>query len=201
MPYQQAPRHLLCDFGLARLFDFASPSTRCDATLFDERLKAFQVALYTPLDDPQSSPNILDEAFRVIVHLQHDAGGIVINVVERHHTSVLGAFDTRPGDALVGRLLGYFGAPLLVNTRNFRVSVERFLIDLFDAFYAIHEQRELFELRPLIVSGIQRDIDINCILIRTHKAITYFEYGLYTVKIASRGKTPMSRLLDLNQLT
>ena len=59
----------------------------------------------------------------------------------------------RPGDALVGVLLGDLGVPLLALAADLGDPVQVRVVDLLDLLDALHEARELLELRPLVVGG------------------------------------------------
>ena len=78
----------------------------------DELLEAVEVGLGLALDDAELVADLLDDAVRVELELQHHLGGGVVEVVEGHHAGVVGPVGGAPRHPLVGELLGDLGVPL-----------------------------------------------------------------------------------------
>ena len=66
-----------------------------------------------------------------------------------------------PGDAVVRNLLGDLGVPGLLLAADLRPPVEPLVVELAHLEYALHEAREVLELRPLVVRGPDRHFDVD----------------------------------------
>ena len=81
--------------------------------------------------------------------------------MERDHAGILGTRGRAPGDALVGVLLADLGVPLLLLAADLGDPVEVGVIDLGDRLDALHELREVLELRPLVVCSADGHLDVD----------------------------------------
>ena len=115
-------------------------------------------------DEAELVAGLLDDALGLEVHLQHDPRAFVVEAVERDDAGVRRAVGRPPGDALVGVLLGDLGVPLAATAADLGHPVQLGVVDLPDLLDALHELRELLELRPLVVRGAYRDIDVDRLL-------------------------------------
>src|SRR3546814_2405223 len=80
-------------------------------------------------------------------------------------TSVLGlAADARPGNALIGVLLGDLGVELALDPDNAGDPVVALLAHLGDRLHPAHELREGLELGPLVVGRAHRHVDVDGLL-------------------------------------
>src|SRR5687767_3028797 len=84
--------------------------------------------------------------------------------MEGHDPGVLGTGLRGPGDPLVRRLLGDDGVELLLASGDLRAPVQVGVVDLADFLDALHERRELLELRPLVVGGADGDVHVDALL-------------------------------------
>src|SRR5690606_12817056 len=66
-----------------------------------------------------------------------------------------------PRDALVRVLLGDAGVELAVDSADAHPPVQRLVIRLVDLLDPVHERGELLKLRPLVVDGADRGLDID----------------------------------------
>src|SRR5919108_3718358 len=82
------------------------------------------------------------------------------------------AADRPPGDPLVGDLLRDLGFPLPPREPDLFLPVDLLplLLVLLHADDAMHELRELLELRPLVVRGLEGNADVDPALDRVSPA-------------------------------
>ena len=73
-----------------------------------------------------------------------------------------------PGDLLIGNLLDDLGPPLAARAADVGDPAQVRVVDLPDRLDAIHELRELLELRPLVVGRAHRDDDVDRFFDRFH---------------------------------
>src|SRR5207237_2525860 len=78
------------------------------------------------------------------------------------------AARARPGDPLVGGLLGDLRVPLLALAADLGDPVQVGVIELGDRLDGIHELREVLELGPLVVGDLDGDIDLDRTLDSAH---------------------------------
>src|SRR4051812_23132856 len=97
--------------GEVVLLDLAAPGARLRAALLDELLEPLEVALDPVVRDPGRVADLLHRAFRLDLHLDGDAGGVVVEAVEGDDAAIGGAARRGPGHPLVRRLLGDLGVP------------------------------------------------------------------------------------------
>jgi hypothetical protein len=88
--------------------------------------------------------------------------------VERHDAGVVLAIRVTPGDALIRLLLGDLGVPLVPRAAELGDPVQVRVVALSDLLHALHELRELLELRPLVVHRVERRLDRDRLLDRRH---------------------------------
>src|SRR5690242_3169043 len=96
----------------------AAPGTGLAAERLDELLETLEIALDAQADRADRVADVLHEALRVVVDLQHDARPGVAQTMERDDAGVLGAGDAVPGDAHVGHLLIDLRFPRLVDAAD-----------------------------------------------------------------------------------
>src|SRR6185369_8512390 len=149
------------DSTAAAGLDGPAPRPRLVATRLDERLEPFHVALRATSDEPKRIADRLDRTLGLDVELEGHPSRRVGEPVERHHARVRGAFDGMPGDPLVGLLLTDLGGPALLDPGDVGRPGDVGVVQLFDLVDALHEERELLELGPLVVGDPDRDLDIH----------------------------------------
>jgi hypothetical protein len=88
--------------------------------------------------------------------------------VERDDAGLMRAVDRRPRDALVRVLLGDLRVELADLSRDLDGPVEAHVVDLTDLLDALHEVREVLELRPLVVRRADWDLHLDALLDRRH---------------------------------
>src|SRR5690606_38047176 len=109
-------------------------------------LEALEVAAHAAVYEPEGGAHVLDEALRLVLHVQVDARGVLVHLVEAHLTRVPRAHDALPGDAGVG-LVGHDASlPLLVTPGDVRAPVEAVGALATYLLHALHEGGEAFEL-------------------------------------------------------
>ena len=91
--------------------------------------------------------------------------------MERDHTRVRHAIRDLPLDALVFLLLDDLGAELLRDAPDLGLERDVGVVLLGHVLEAVHELRPLFELRPLLVDGAERDTDVDVLLDRHPPAL------------------------------
>src|SRR5436853_4869075 len=84
--------------------------------------------------------------------------------MEGDDAGILRAGHAVPCDAIVRDLLVDFGFPALVDAADFGPPQEARVAQLAHLDDAVHELRELFELRPLVVGRADRDVDVDGLL-------------------------------------
>src|SRR5215211_2147670 len=82
-------------------------------------------------------------------------------LLEADQARVLRAAEAAPRDALIRNLLDDLRVPLLVLAGDLGAPVESLVVDLMDLLDAFHEAREILELRPLVVDGVHRQVDLD----------------------------------------
>src|SRR4051794_9738865 len=159
-----------CGWSLRRalLVDLAAPGAGLAAARLDELLEPLEVALRAVLRDAERVADALDEPLGLVLHLHHHAGRVVRDPVERHDAGVRRAGRALPRDALVRALLGDDRVPLLLLAADLGDPVQARVVELVDALDALHEPRELLELRPLVVRRVQRHLDLDALFDRAH---------------------------------
>lgn len=143
------------------LLDLAAPGAGFAAASLDELLGAFEVALHAAVHHTQQIAELFDRTDWLVVDLDIETAGVVVDVMKGDDAGVAVASRAMPGDAVIGVLLGNLGVPLLMLPGDGRDPVQALVIELTHFLDALHEHGELFELRPLIVSGSDRDVHIN----------------------------------------
>src|SRR5258708_40033378 len=98
---------------MMRLAHLAAPRAGLTTLRLDELLEALEIAFDARLRAAERVADVLDEAFRVVLHLQHDAALLGREVVERHHPGVRRAGGRVPRDAVIRDLLRDLGLPYL----------------------------------------------------------------------------------------
>src|SRR5438105_2873165 len=74
-----------------------------------------------------------------------------------------------PGNDSVGLLLVDERVPLLRLAADLRPPVQTLVVELTYLFDPFHEVRERFELRPLVVRGVNRHVDVDRLLDFFHR--------------------------------
>ena len=151
--------------------DVSAPGSRLDAAALDQVAEALEVALDPPLVEPERGPGLLLHAVRLPVHLHGDTRGGVVDPVERDDSGVRPAVRRLPGHALVRVLLGDLGVPLPPRAADLSDPVKVRVVQLADVLDALHERRELLELRPLVVRDGDRDVNVDRALYRCHVSL------------------------------
>src|ERR687887_1723097 len=132
----------------------------------DMGLEAGEVGLDRPLHEAQARGHLLDHPLRDEVHVDHDARELVVQPVERDDARVGHAARRLPGDALVALALGDLAFPVARAEPDLLVPGDLVLVLLLHVQDAVHEVRELLELRPLLVHRPDRRGDVRVALDR-----------------------------------
>ena len=114
--------------------------------------------------------------------------------MEGHDSGVRRAVRRLPGDALVGMLLGDHRVPLLDVPGDLGLPVEMRVVDLRDLLHALHELREVLELRPLVVRGLDGDVQVDALFDGTHWVAPLRRCCRERPTARSRSETPSRRL-------
>src|SRR5215208_8335430 len=154
-----SPTRTASESALAR--HLAAPGARLLTARLDELLEPLEVALDAPVGDAEGVTDLLLQALGHEIHLDGDARGAVVDLVERHDACVVLAVDVAPGDALLRLLLDDLRIPLVSLAAEFGDRVQPALVELRDRLNALHELREFLELRPLVVRRVDRHIDFD----------------------------------------
>src|SRR3546814_3584279 len=108
-------------------------SDRSSDMCSSDLLEPFQVAHDLVVVDVDGGADLLGDAGRLPVDLDHHPGLVLAEPVEGDDTSVLGlAADARPGNALIGVLLGDLGVELALDPGNVGDPVVALLAHLAD---------------------------------------------------------------------
>src|SRR4051794_9490481 len=147
----------------------ASPGARLDAPTLDELLEPLEVSLGLPLDHVQEVADLLHETFGLVLQTQAHQGPFGADGLEVDRAGVRDTAGRRPRDLLVGNLLEDGGVPFTLDPGDLRNPVQQGVAELLHLLYAAHELWELLELRPLVVGGTDRDVDLDGLLdVRGH---------------------------------
>src|SRR2546425_4268521 len=159
-------RHASGDLALVHLavLDLAAPGARLASAALDELLEALEVGLDARAHDTQRIGDVLHDALRLVVHLQHHLRALIVEPMEGDDAGVPGAAAARPRDALVGPLLDDLGVPLLFLAPDHGAPVQALVVELPNLLDALHEAREVLELRPLVVHRAERRVDFDRLL-------------------------------------
>src|SRR5688572_11751424 len=149
----------------------ASPGAGFLTAILDEFAKTLHITFKASLDHTQHVGGVLHEAFRIVFHAQRDARAIRIHLLERHGAGVLRPRRRTPGDLAIRNLLRDLGIPLAVHARDLGVPAKVRIVELLHFFYAFHELRERFELRPLVVDLGKRALYFHGFLYDGHALI------------------------------
>jgi len=124
-------------------------------------LEPLKIVFHAATDDPECVGCLLDEVLRVVLHEQ----GHACSVLDRFEGDGAGVHrlpvETAPNDALIRNLLNDLGVPTALGACDLGGPTQRLRITLQDGLHAVHESREVFELRPLVVCGAHRHFDID----------------------------------------
>ena len=129
--------------------------------VLDVFLEALHVAVHAVLEHPEFVGGVLDETFRVDVHLRGDAGVVVVEAVEGDDARVLGSAVGFPRDAFVGMLFGDRGVEFTRGRTDVDTPVRVRVVELMHYLDALHELREGLELGPLVVGRADRYVHIH----------------------------------------
>src|SRR5918999_3915163 len=146
------------------LADLAAPGAVGHATALDQLLEPVEVAAHAPGVQPGGGADGLAEAFRRVRQLKPDAGPLGAERLERDGAACVLAVGARPDDAAVGHLLEDLRVPLSAVAADRGRPVQLRVVELPDIVHALHEERELLELRPLVVRSRDRDVDVDLLL-------------------------------------
>src|SRR5262245_40902816 len=92
-----------------------------------------------------------------------DARALVAEPVEGDGPGVPRAAHAAPGHAHVWNLLRDLGLPLDRLASDFGLPEQAARVELVHGLDALHEAREFLELRPLVVGGRERDLDLDAL--------------------------------------
>jgi uncharacterized protein (TIGR00730 family) len=148
-PAKADAQEALADAGA--LLDLAAPAARLGAAGLDELLEPLEVLLDLAAVRADRRAECLDHPLGLVLHLDGDLRGRVVDALEDDAAGVLVTVDRAPGDHLVGALLGDLGVPFVPLAVDLGHPVQMCVVQLLDGLDALHEARELLELRPLVV--------------------------------------------------
>src|SRR4051812_30727726 len=157
--------------GDVAVLDDAAPRAGLLVAHLDERLEALEVGARRPLGEPRPAGDLLDRALGVDVDVELDARQAVAELVEGDDADVLHAARRPPDDPLVGHLLDDLGLPHAPDAPHLLVEDDRRVVALLHALGAVHELREVLELRPLVVDGLERRGHVDRLLDRHAPAL------------------------------
>jgi hypothetical protein len=101
---------------------------------------------------------------------QADPGVALVQLLEGDHALLLHVpGHGAPCDALVRELIDDFRVELPARARDTRDPVVVAVVELGDLLHSLHEIREFLELRPLVVGGVDRDLDVHGFGDRAHQ--------------------------------
>src|SRR5215211_3401957 len=144
--------------------DLAAPSPVHFLVHHHVGLEAGQIGAYRSLHVPHPASRLLDQAARLQVEGDLDAGEAVGELVEGHDAGVRDALVHLPLDSLVGPLLDDLGLELPGEAPDLGLEGDVGLVLLRDALQAVHELRPLLELGPLVVDVLDRSTDVGRLL-------------------------------------
>jgi hypothetical protein len=81
--------------------------------------------------------------------------------MERHHRSIMATASTRPSNARIWCLLDDLDDPLYFLACDLGFPMQPLSIDLRDLRHAFHELGKVLKLRPLMIRGLHRHIDLS----------------------------------------
>src|SRR5262245_23118131 len=142
--------------------DFAAPGAGLHSAALDHVLEALEVALDAPAVHAERAADLLENAVGLVLHLHGHAGLVVGEAVEGDDPGVAVALNGLPRHALVGALLGDPGRPGVLLAAGVGHPVQQRVVDLLDDLHAVHEPRELLELRPLVVRRAHGNLNVDC---------------------------------------
>ena len=119
--------------------------------------------MHLTLDDAEKiARDVLGSRLALDVHLDVDARLTIADLLERDDAVVLDlAIDRLPGDLLVRLLLGDLRRPLTALAADLRDPLDVCVVELLDGLDSLHELRELLELRPLVVSLLYGNLNLD----------------------------------------
>ena len=103
----------------------------------------------------------LEEAVRLPGQRHFDPSSLGAERLEANFTRDALAGFGAPRDDAIGLLPCDLRSPLMLLATDFGGPAEVRVVDLTDRLDVLHELRELFELRPLVVGRGHRDLDVN----------------------------------------
>ena len=151
----------------------AAPRARGLAAALDELAEAVEVALHAPLGQAQRAADGLDEAVGLVLHAHVHLGAVRAERLEAHLAGVALAGDRGPRDALVRHLVDDLGVPLGAAAADVRDPVQARVVELPHLLDALHELRELLELRPLVVGRAHGHVELTRLLDRRQAALLH----------------------------
>jgi hypothetical protein len=145
---------------------FAAPGPRLLAAALDQLLEPLEISAHLRLHNPEEiAGDILDARLTLDVHLDVDACLLVTDWLERDGAVVLDlTVDRPPSDLLVWSLLRDLGRPLTGLAPNLGHPLHMTVVELLDRLDPFHELRKLFELSPLVVGLLNRNLDVDRII-------------------------------------
>src|SRR6478672_3737693 len=127
----------------------------------DVGLEASEVRLHGPFHEAQPRRHLFHHSIGLELHVDHDAGEVVRELVEAHDPLVRHAALSRPDDAIVLAPLGDAAFPLAAAEPDLLAPADLVLALLLDVEHAMHEAWELIELRELFVHLVARQRDVR----------------------------------------
>ena len=155
------------------LDDLAAPLAGLGSAALDHLLKGLEVGLDRTLVSPDSLGRRLDDALGLPGHDDLDPCAVVAEAVEPDVAGVLPALGGPPRDVAVGLLVRDLRLPLLPPAADVGDPAQVGVVELRDRLDALHELRELLELRPLVVRGRDRNLDFDGLLDFAHASLLF----------------------------
>src|SRR5215218_5102548 len=173
----------------------AAPGARLPAaTLVEDLLEALEVALDLAVVEAERAADLLLQALRLPAHLDRDLGLAGLRRPERHLARVGLAVDRAPGDPLVRHLVGDLGVPFVRAAAEAGDPMQAPVVELLDALDALHEARELLELRPLVVDRV--DVVVEDLLLGDRGHATPFGCSPPVLTASPAGDSPPGQECD-----
>src|SRR5436190_18793243 len=148
--------------------DLATPTLALATGALDEVLEALEITLHAALEEAERVTGRLDRAVGLGVDPKRDACLGRALRREQDGARVVRALDALPRNALVRRLVGDVRGPRLGLAGDVGRPAPRLVVDLLDALDALHEAREILELRPLVVGDAHGDVHDDGVLESRH---------------------------------
>src|SRR6185437_9003254 len=148
--------------------DFPAPGAVLGAAGLDQFLEPLEVAPDTSRVEAGGCADGLDR-IGLIAHREADKRLALADRLERDGAARLLSVLADPADLPVGMLLEDLCVPLGLLAGDVRDPVQARVVELLDVLDAFHEEREVLELRPLVVRHRDGDVDLDRLVDRARR--------------------------------